>query len=579
MKKTILAASMLSVLSSTALAATYQLTELPRYENGKNTFISDVNESGDIIGAATQLFNYAIDVSYLNFDDSDLKTAYDRYVDALAEINKEATFTLEDVKNGISATNADANAFMFGFLAGKSSEADYQKLNDRIGLTITANSADELVIFDIQATYADSLTRSVTNFPTAITNDGVIVAWGSAPYSPEVFKKEGEDDKTVFVRDWSSRGIVISPSGKRVTLEPELDTYGGYSSVSDIVQLDSGNYIAVGSSSISIPGNSQERYNEQCDGIDELVQVCSWDLQRGSFYNTEAYQWELDNNLNVVSTAKLGLGLVRKEDEKSAFSSLALATNKNGISVGYSNVRNTDDDRLYSYEQAGYFKDGQFIRIHPHENYIQGGKAIDINNNNIVIGNYYEQGRSYNGQVIIRKIVGFYYDINSDTYKEIPAFFNGSKATLRDIYDKGQIIGQGEIEINTSVSKYEAFLYEVGSDKVTNINDFLPCKAEDGTAFPYTIAEATKITESGHIYANATKTVDRRDSLGQIMKDSEGNIEKEAIAVPVLLTPIAGGTIEECTSPEAERYERQSASFGFLSILAFPLLWLRRRKA
>ncbi|MEQ3514159.1 DUF3466 family protein [Pseudoalteromonas sp. BZB3] len=579
MKKTILAASMLSVLSSTAIAATYQLTELPRYENGKNTFVSDVNESGDIIGAATQLFNYAIDVSYLNFDDSDLKTAYDRYVDALSDINKEATFTLEDVKNGISTTNADANAFMLGFLAGKSSDAEYQKLNDRIGLTITANSADELVIFDTQATYADSLTRSVTNFPTAITNDGVIVAWGSAPYRPEVFKKEGEDDKTVFVRDWSSRGIVISPSGKKVTLEPEIDTYGGSSLVTDIVQLDSGNYIAVGSSSISIPENSQERYNEQCDGIDELVQVCSWDLQRGSFYNTEAYQWELDNNLNVVSTAKLGLGLVRKEDEKSAFSSLALATNKNGISVGYSVVRNTDDDRLYSYEQAGYFKDGQFIRIHPHENYIQGGKAIDINNNNIVIGNYYEQGRSIGGGVIVRKKVGFYYDINSDTYEEIPAFFNGSKATLRDINDKGQIIGQGEVEKNTSVPKYEAFLYEIGSDKVTNINDFLPCRAEDGTAFPYTIAEATKITESGHIYANATKTVERRDSLGQVMKDSEGNIEKETVAVPVLLTPIAGGTIEECTPPEAEQYERQSASFGFLSIFALPLLWLRRRKA
>ena len=579
MKKTILAATLLSVLSSTASAATYQLTELPRYQNGKNTFISDVNESGEVIGAATQLFNYAIDVSELNFEDSDIKTAYNNYVDSLADINEEVTFTLDDIENGISATNADANAFLLGFLAGKNSDAEYQKFNDRVGVLFTSSSADELVIFDTQATYADSLTRSVTNFPTAISNDGVIVAWGSSPYRKEVFQKEGEDDKTFYVRDWTSRGLVISPNDKRVTLEPELDTYGGYSSVSDIVQLDSGNYIAVGTSSVSIPQSSQESYNEKCDGVDELVQVCSWDLQRGSFYDTEAYQWELDNNLNVISTAKLGLGLVRKEDETRTFSSLALATNKNGISVGYSNVRNTDDDRLYSYEQAGYFKDGQFIRIHAHENYIQGGKAIDINNNNIVIGNYYEQGRSYGGGVIVRKQVGFYYDINSDTYKEIPAFFNGSKATLRDINDKGQIIGQGEIEKNTSVPKYEAFLYEIGSDTVTNINDFLPCRAEDDSAFPYTIAEATKITESGHIYANATKTVDRRDSLGQIMKDSEGNIEKEAIAVPVLLTPIAGGTIEECTPQEAEQYERQSASFGFLSMLALPLLWLRRRKA
>jgi len=576
MKKTILAASLLSVLSSTAFAATYQLTELPRHENSKNTFISDVNESGEVIGAASSLFNTAIDISYLDFESSELESLYSRYVSSLTS-NEEATFTLEDIKNGAANTNADAHAFMIGALASYSGNADYQKINDRIGLIISANSADELTLFDIQATYADSLTRSVTNFPTAISDDGVIAAWGSSPYRQEVFTKEGEDDKTVFVRDWTSRGLVISPSGKRVTLEPGFDTYGGTSMVTDIVQLDSGNYIAVGSSSVSIPENSQESYDDNCDGIDELVSVCSWQLQRGSFYNTEAFQWELDNNLDVVASQSLGLGIVREDDEKGAFNSLALATNKNGIAVGYSIVRNTDDDRIYAYEQAGYFKDGEFNRIHAHETYIQGGKAIDINNSDIVIGNYYEQGTSFNGQLVVRKQVGFYYDINSKTYEEIPAFFTGSKVTVRDINDKGQVVGQGEIEKNTSSPKYEAFLYEVGADKVTNINDLLPCRSEDGGEFPYTIAEATKITDSGYIYANATKTVERRDTLGQVMKDSDGDIEYEAVVVPVLLTPIAGGTIDECTPPEAEEYERQSASFGFLSFLALPLLWLRRR--
>lgn len=579
MKKTILAASMLSVLSSTALAATYQLTELPRYDNGKNTFISDVNESGDIIGAATQIFNFPIDVTYLDFEKSGIKEGYDKYVDTLEVINKKPTFTLDDIENGAASTNADANQFMLNFLISNSNNAEYQKLNDRIGLIISANSADELVVFDVQTSFSNSLSRSVSNYLTAISEDGVIAGWGSAPFNQELFEKEGEDNKVFFVRDWTSRGLVISPSGKRVNLDPEIDTYGGISNVTDIVQLDSGNYIAVGSSSVSIPENSQESYDNSCDGVDKPKSVCSWELQRGSFYNTEAYQWELDNNLNVVGTKKLGLGLVRKEDEKIAFSSQALATNKNGIVVGYSNARNTDEDRLYAYEQAGYFKDGQFFRIHSHENYIQGGKAIDINNNNIVIGNYYEQGRDIRGGLVVRKQVSFYYDIDSNAYKEIPAFFNGSKATVRDINDKGQIIGQGEIEKNTSVPKYEAFLYEVGADQVTNINELLPCKAEDGSAFPYRIAEATKITDSGYIYANATKTVERRNRLGEVMKDSEGNIEREAISVPVLLTPVAGGIVEQCTPPEAEEYERQSASFGFLSLLALPLLWFRRRKA
>ncbi|WP_277750358.1 DUF3466 family protein [Pseudoalteromonas phenolica] len=97
MKKTILAASLLSVLSSTAFAATYQLTELPRHENSKNTFISDVNESGEVIGAASSLFNTAIDISYLDFESSELESLYSRYVSSLTS-NEEATFTLEDIK-------------------------------------------------------------------------------------------------------------------------------------------------------------------------------------------------------------------------------------------------------------------------------------------------------------------------------------------------------------------------------------------------------------------------------------------------------------------------------------------------
>jgi uncharacterized membrane protein len=323
-----------------------------------------------------------------------------------------------------------------------------------------------------------------------------------------------------------------------------------------------------------VPENRQTNYDENCDGIDEPVKVCVWNYQRGNFYNTEAYQWELDQNFNVISKKKLGLGITRKDDEKDAFNSLALTVNKNGVAVGYSDFRVNNDDPRYLYPQAGFFKDGEFKNIHEHKSYDQSGKAIDINDNNVIIGSYVE--RRYG---VVTKQVGFYFDYNSQSYSEIPSFFNGSDSFVRDINNNGMIIGQGEIEKNTSVPKFEAFLYEIGAEKLTNINDLLPCKAADGSAFPYTIAEATKITDSGKIYAIATKTVERRDRLGQVMKDSDGNIEKEAVTVPVLLTPVAGGSIDECTPPEAEVYERQSASFGFLSLFALPLLWLRRRKA
>ena len=573
MKKTILAASMLSVLSSTAFAATYQLTELPRHQNSKNTFISDVNEAGDVIGAASYLFDIPIDVSYIDFEDSLITSSYDRYVDGLDIIGEKPSFTLDDIKNGAADTNSDAKGFMVSFLSGQDGNAEYQKLSDRIALNLTATSADEFILFDTVTDFSASYSRSVSNYPTSITEDGVIAGWGSAPYRKEVFIKEGEDDTTYFVRDWPSRGLVISPNGEKTILEPEIDTYGGTSMVTDIIKMDNGNYVAVGSSSVSIPVNRQENYDDNCDGVDEPENVCAWRYLRGSFYNTEAYQWELDANYNVLAKTKLGLGIIRQDDEKDAFVSVAMAVNKNGIAVGYSHARNKEDDGRYAYVQAGYFKDGQFTRIHEHETYSQGGKAIDINDNDILIGNYFEQ---YGNTVIEQS--SFYYDVANKTYTTIPTFFSGSQTTVRDINNNGLIIGQAEIEKTTSVPKYEAFLYQIGAETVININDLLPCKAADGSDFPYIIAEATKVTDSAEIYAIATKTVERRDRLGKVMKDSEGEIEYEAVAVPVLLTPVAGGTQEACPPPEAEEYERQSASFGFLSLLALPLMWFRRRK-
>ena len=134
------------------------------------------------------------------------------------------TFTLEDIKNGVSDTNADAKAFMLSYIAGRDSSYEFQKLNDRIGLKISATSADELVLFDEITDFSGTYSRSVANYLTAITEDSVIAGWGSAPYKKEIFPKEGEEDKTVFVREWPSRGLVISPNGERVILEPEFST-------------------------------------------------------------------------------------------------------------------------------------------------------------------------------------------------------------------------------------------------------------------------------------------------------------------------------------------------------------------
>ncbi|NOU49366.1 DUF3466 family protein [Pseudoalteromonas sp. JBTF-M23] len=575
MKHTFLAVSIFAGLSSQALAATYQLTELPRYEGGKYTFISDVNDNGQIIGAATSLFGLPIDVSYIDFDDATIKNAYEQAKTSYEEIDEEISFTLEDIKNGAAATNADANRFMLSFLGARANSAEYQKLQDRVALNIDAVSAQEQVLFDVDDTDTNGLTRSTSNYLTAISEDGAIVGWGSSPFSKTTFTPEGQsEEKTFFVRDWSARGLVLTPQGEKVTLEPAFTEHGGYSIATDIRKLDDGSYVVVGQASIGIPENRQKNYDDNCDDKDEPLQVCRWIRQLSSsrpFYDLRAFIWQLDENFNVVSSQDLGLGLTPKDDENDAFISAALAVNKAGIAVGYSPYRNGDD--LYPFNVAGYFKDGAFKPFKTLEKWYETGKATDINNNNIAIGYMAENVRN-----VIREQVAFYYDLNEEKFVELPYFFKGSKAVATDINDAGFIIGQAEVEKNSSNRRREGFIYQVGDDKVTNINDLLPCKDSSGNNYPYNIAEAIKITESNHIYAIATKTVERRDRLGNIEKDSNGNIEYESVTLPVLLTPITGGEVENCAPPEAETYERQSGSMLFMSLLTLPFAWLRRRK-
>ncbi|BBN81796.1 hypothetical protein PA25_17810 [Pseudoalteromonas sp. A25] len=574
MKHTFLAVSIFAGLSSQALAATYQLTELPRYEGGKYTFISDVNDNGQIIGAATSLFGLPIDVSYIDFDDATIKNAYDQAKKSYEDIDEEISFTLEDIQNGVAATNADANRFMLSFLGARANSAEYQKLQDRIALNIDAVSAQEQVLFDSTDADTNGLTRSTSNYLTSISEDGTIAGWGSAPFSKTTFTPEGQsEEKTFFVRDWSSRGIVITPQGEKVTLEPAFTEHGGYAIATDIRKLDEGGYVVVGQSSIGIPENRQTNYDDNCDGKDEPLQVCRWVRQLSTsrpFYDLRAFKWQLDENFNVVSSESLGLGLTPKDDENDAFISAALAVNKAGVAVGYSPYREGDD--LYPYGVAGYFKEGNFTPFKDLERWYELGKATDINNNNIAIGYMAENVRN-----VIREQVAFYYDLNEGKYVELPYFFKGSKAVATDINDAGFIIGQAEVEKNSSNRRREGFIYQIGDDKVTNINDLLPCKDSSGNNYPYTIAEAIKITESNHIYAIATKTVERRDRLGNIEKDSNGEIEYESVTLPVLLTPNPSGEVEDCAPPEAEKYERQSGSAFFLTLVALPFAWLRRK--
>ncbi|MBE0456910.1 MAG: DUF3466 family protein [Pseudoalteromonas prydzensis] len=576
MKYKLLAASILATMSTSALSATYQLTELSTLEEAKHNYVKDVSESGHIIGLANSIYNLPIDVSYINFKDNLIVREYERREDYFESINKQITFTLDDIENNnAAATNPDAHSFMLDFLSLDAirTNPEYQKLANIVGYNVLNGEAQEQVLFDIASVDYDGLTRSVSNFYNAVAEDGIAVGWGSAPYEKTVFTPDGEtEEETRFVRDFISRGIIVSPDGLSVPLVPEFDEYGGISSASDIVKTNSG-YTVVGQVSTGIPSDRQENIDDTCDGEDQPISVCIEGLQRSTssrLFDTRAVKWSLDSNLNITNTELLGLGLTPEDDDNFAFTSNALAVNSNGIVAGSSDIR--DNNRSSTIRTLPvYYKDGKIVEMLNQEDDWTGGKALAISNNDVIVG--------YG----IKRIEGedrlkfFYHDIASNSSVFPTDFFNSSASIANDINDNGYIVGEGETDVfNLGSRRREGFLYKIGEDTITNVNDLLPCYEADGeTRYKYVVSEAKVINNNNEIFGVATKTVEKKDSLGGVVRDINGEIEYESIAVPVKLTPI-DGEVESCTAPETDTYERQSASFPWYTLLLLPLVGLRR---
>ncbi|WP_105254088.1 DUF3466 family protein [Pseudoalteromonas sp. T1lg75] len=579
MKKSLVALSIVAGLSASAQAAVYQLEELSTLAGAKHHYIVDANNNGEVIGLARGIYNLPIDVSYIDFTEGAITRAYDSWETLQFEaIDKEITFTLDDIAGG--DLNADALTFMLNFLANANGDENWQKIADVAAVNFTPSPAVEQVLLDKPSSDYEGYTRSVSNLYNAISDDGVRVGSGSAPYEKIEFTPQGDDEpETYFVRDYRSRGVVVSPSGEVSTLQPISDLYGGTSTASDIVQRPDGGYYVAGSASIGVPVDRQEDYDDRCDDEDEPIAVCVWRLENlassntlNGMYDRRAVIWTLDADLNTVETKDLGLGLVPDEDDGNAFVSVALAVNSQGIAVGYSHVRKFDNENSIRTMPVLY-KDGQVLELLNQEDDWFSGKAVAINDEGIITG---FGTKRVEGRTTTKF---FYHDVNTGQTVFPSDYFVSSSSVARAINANGVIIGEGEVDVvNSSSRRREGFIYSIGDDKIANINDLLPCYDIDGESnYPYNFAEATAIDDDGIIYGVATKTKEKLNARGEVEVDDSGKILYESVATPVKLSPIAGGEIEECPPEAAETYERQSGSLGWLALLALPLLALRRR--
>ncbi|MCG9709998.1 DUF3466 family protein [Pseudoalteromonas sp. Isolate3] len=573
MKYKLLAASILATLSTSAMSATYKLEELGGIEGAKFNYITDVSENGHIIGLANGLYKLPVDISYIDFTDSLIKDAYDTAKKQFELIDKEITFTLDDIENNDAVnTNADAHAFMVSFLTGRATDSEYQKLSSAIATRYTAEGSTEQVLFDEQSVDFDGLTRSTSNLLNAVTDDGVMVGWGSAPYEKTSFTQTDEDEEeTHFLRDFISRAIVISADGVKVELAPEFDDFGGVSSANDIVKTANG-YEVVGTVSTNIAADPLKDIEDKCDNEDEPVSDCveSYNRQyKTGIYNKQAVKWTLDSNLNITNTEMLGLGLTPKDDEDFAFRSNAIAINESGLIVGTSDVRYKGRDTRIT--MPVIFENGEVNEFIDQEDDWISGQPLAVNNDDVVVGYASKRIDGTN------RTKFFYYDKKSDSVVFPTDYFSSSSSLANDINDNGIVVGEGETDIyNTSTRRREGFMYTIGEDKIVNLNDLLPCFEEDGeTRFKYTVAEAKAINNNNEIFGVATKTVEKTDSFGNVVVDINGNTEYESVAVAVKLTPI-DGNVEECQAEEVEQYERQSASFPWYALLLLPFAAARR---
>lgn len=579
MKYKLLAAVVCAAVSSGVQAVTpYTLEEIGNYANAKHSYITDVNENGQAVGVAQGIFNITIDIAALDFEDNNLENAYDNRKRYFESIEEEITFTLADIEAG--NINGDAQEFLQDFLYGRFLDSEYQKIsgNGRNEFNVAISydeTTKEIRLFDIEHDDYNGVTRSTENLINAISDDGIMVGWGSAPFEKISFTPDGQSEsETHYTREFTKRGIVIRPDGSKVELPPIFDTYGGTSIASDIVKTEAG-YLISGESSISTASSPQEQVDDRCDNKDEPTQTCIESYINSAslgLYNTRATLWHLDNDLNIIDTIDLGLGITPDEDEaERAYNSTAYAVNKAGLVIGHSVVRYRDGDAITTYPV--YYQNDEVIEFIDEEEYRPGGRAMAINESGIITGFAF---KSIEG---VSRSKFFYHDTETGETVFPADFFKSSSAIANDINENGMIVGQAETQASSSSTRRkEGFLYNISTETLTNLNDLLPCKAADGeSSYPYVLAEATNILNDGTIYGSATKTVEKRDPLGNIVYDKDGKAERESIVVSVKLTPNANGTPESCPTQEQETYQRKGGVTHWFALSLLSLIGLRRR--
>ncbi|MEO3878819.1 DUF3466 family protein [Rheinheimera fenheensis] len=572
-------------------AAVYSVEEIGEVEQVKSTYAAALNDNGDsvfngairsaqqgIFGAneVFQYYNFPFQLDLIDFDDEAV----------------QAFFTdeqLADVSNGVITNDIMQILFQRNPAA--------QPIGNALSYLQSQSSVTENVTLrDV------GVTRGNSEYLYDINNTGQAVGVATTTFEQQAFTPAPTEDvpEPDEIKLWIPQagyqlGAVVSGGTVNFLLPPYQEFGGGFSAASGISE----NGIIAGFGSIGLPESLQTSLTSSCDGKALPVSVCLYRntvVSAGpSRYQQRALLWQVQQDGTVASPKVLGFLGEKNTGETYTDPAVAInydsynqanAVNSKGIAVGHSMY--SDSDRKVRYQagvaEAAYrqahatlFVDDETLpMVDPNEWFVftndpilqVGSSAVDINENDIAVG-YASKVISGN---VRRKL--FYYDYGSGQTRFVNGFFDSSDTLPSAINDSNQVVGRAEVIIGgTTTRRLHGFVYDIATEQFTDLNSLISCDA------PYTIVDAKDINNNGEILATALVEKERKDLLGNVVLDDQGNPELEEVAITVKLQPVANGEPETCGGEQVE-YERKGGTTGLLSLLfGGIILGWRRRKA
>ncbi|WP_240224048.1 DUF3466 family protein [Rheinheimera hassiensis] len=562
-------------------AAVYNVVEIGEVSEVKSTYASAINDSGDAVfngairlqtgtnasGLPTydyQYFNFPINLDAIDFEDETV----------------QAFFTdeqLADVTNG-NIDNAILNILLNVNFAG-------QPIGNAINYLKTGSLLPQNILLRDSA----EPTRGNSEYLYDVNNAGVAVGVATTTFTLQSYTPDVTDDESdpetveLWVPEASYQlGAVVQEGQVRTIAAPYQELGGGYT----VARAISNNGLIAGFGSSGMSDATKELIEDSCTGATSPVALCLHNRAVAGSYQQRGMVWQIQADGSVAAPEILGFlgdkntGTAFDGEGANAITYFSVANdvNDNGVAVGRSLYSDSDRmervrvgnqvvDRIVRAQHASLYVEDQVLPlVDPLEWSISD--AVAINNNNIIVG--YGQ-KSINSSARNKM---FYHDYSSGETRFVDGFFSSSTTLPRAINDSNQVVGQAEVILGgTTTRRYHGFMYDIAADSFIDLNTLTGCDS------PYTVVDAADINNNGDILATALTMKERKDLLGEVVVDAQGNPVQEELAVTIKLQPVANGEPEDCSSEETE-YERKggAAGFGWLTLSA-ALVWWRRRKA